>query len=105
MPHATGNGGVNQDEEIKARIAAKAEAARSVIHKAGLAIEELTEVEWRVSRFASPTTSAEKSTSPGLAALFWPATGFWRWEDGHGHGYGAEVMVAVLRGAKPHKHH
>jgi hypothetical protein len=69
------------EKQIEAKTAARASAARSALAAAGLVIEEVDALHWRL---------------PG-DFLLWPAAGFWRHPDGRPGSGGVAALIAAVR--------
>ena len=76
---------------------ARAEAAFGLFRRAGLTVEVIDELHWRIMPPIAPTQLMEGDCS----YLFWPATGLWRRPDSSHGGGGARRLIEDMRRAVP----
>ena len=74
---------------------ARATAALSLFRPAGLAIEVIDEIHWRIM----PPTALTQLLEADCGYLFWPATGLWKRPDGSHGGGGAGKLIEDMRRA------
>jgi hypothetical protein len=79
-------------EELKRKSAARASAARSALINAGLAIEDLDELHWRLG-----IAREDGRIRPDAGFMFWPSAGFWRHPDGRPGSGGLPALIAAVR--------
>jgi len=72
---------------------ARATAALSLFRPAGLTIEVIDDLHWRIM------LPATQLLDPDRSYLFWPATGYWRRSDGSHGGGGARRLIEDMRRA------
>ena len=78
---------------------ARAMAALGLFSRAGLTVEVVDELHWRIVPSTGPTRRLEADRS----YLFWPATGYWRRPDGsHGGGGAGKLIDDMRRAASRH---
>ncbi len=68
---------------------ARAAAAFGILHRAGLTVEALDHLHWRVL----PVVALIQPVEADKGYLFWPATGYWRRPDGS---FGAGGPVRLI---------
>ncbi len=76
---------------------ARATAALSLFRPAGLTVEVLDELHWRIM----PPTALTQLLEGDCSYLFWPATGYWRRPDGSHGGGGARRLIEDMARAVP----
>ncbi len=74
---------------------ARATAALGLFRQAGLTIEVIDELHWRIM----PAISLVQLLDADRGYLFWPATGYWRRPDGSHGGGGARRLIEDMRQA------
>jgi hypothetical protein len=75
---------------------ARATAALGLFHRAGLTVEVIDDLHWRIM----PSTALIQLLEADRSYLFWPATGYWRRPDGsHGGGGAVKLIEDILRTA------
>jgi hypothetical protein len=90
-------------EELKRKSAARASAARSALINAGLAIEDIDELHWRLGiaredgRIRPDVAREDGRIRPAAGFLFWPSAGFWRHPDGRPGSGGLPALIAAVR--------
>jgi hypothetical protein len=72
---------------------ARATAALGLFRRAGLTIEVLDELHWRIM----PSMALIQLVEADRCYLFWPATGYWRRPDGSHGGGGAGKLIEDMR--------
>ena len=78
---------------------ARATAALSIFRPAGLMVEVIDDLHWRIMPPPTQLLDADRSY------LFWPATGYWRRPDGsHGGGGARKLIEDIHRAASSHGH-
>jgi hypothetical protein len=73
----------------------RAAAALGLFRRAGLTVEFLDELHWRI------TTALVQPSETDRDYLFWPATGYWRRPDGSNGGGGPVKLIEDIRRAAP----
>jgi hypothetical protein len=74
---------------------ARSAAALSLFRPAGLTIEVIDELHWRIM----PAISLVRLLDGDCSYLFWPATGLWRRPDSSHGGGGARRLIEDMRRA------
>jgi hypothetical protein len=73
----------------------RAAAALGLFRRAGLPVEVLDELHWRIMS----VILLVQPLAPDRGYLFWPATGYWRRPDGSHGGGGARKLIEEMRRA------
>ncbi len=72
---------------------ARAVAALGLFSRAGLTVEAVDRLHWRIM----PSTALTQLLEADRSYLFWPATGYWRRPDGSHGGGGARKLIDDIR--------